>query len=216
MRDFIDPQRFVITRKRKKYKFAKFSNADNCFEFDKWKNRSVDYVEVGAGTGLFSVELARRYPNKVIVAIDVKADRLQKGAYAALEAGLTNVFFLRARADQIDKLFSRYSIESIWINFADPYPKKRSAGRRLTHSTFIKKYQRILKPDGILYLKHDHRDFFCWSLEQFVYMNWQITELSFNLHQSSLRSDYKILTTYEQRWLNDRCQINFVAVKYIK
>ncbi len=216
MRDFIDPQRFVITRKRKKYKFAKFSNADNCFEFDKWKKRSVDYVEVGAGTGLFSVELARRYPNKVIVAIDVKADRLQKGAYAALEAGLTNVFFLRARADQIDKLFSRYSIESIWINFADPYPKKRSAGRRLTHSTFIKKYQRILKPDGILYLKHDHRDFFCWSLEQFVYMNWQITELSFNLPQSSLRSDYKILTTYEQRWLNDRCQINFVAVKYIK
>ena len=87
---FVDPNQFVIARKRKKYKFAKFHNAKNCFELDEWRDFYQQHqpgfsrLEVGAGTGLFSVELAARYPDKLFAAIDVKADRLQKGAYIAL------------------------------------------------------------------------------------------------------------------------------------
>ena len=77
----IDPDQFIITRKRKKYKFAKFANSLLCFEFDEWQSVHTDVLEVGAGTGLFSVELASRYPDKQFVAVDVKADRLQTGAY---------------------------------------------------------------------------------------------------------------------------------------
>ena len=96
----INPNDFVIARKRKKYKFAKFANSKLCFEYDDWQKQSVDVVELGAGTGLFSVELASKYPNKSFVAIDVKADRLQKGAYEAESKKLSNIKFLRARADQ--------------------------------------------------------------------------------------------------------------------
>lgn len=199
----INPDDFVITRKRKKYKFAKFSNAQNCFEFDEWKRQPADSVEVGAGTGLFSVELATCYPEKTFIAIDVKADRLQKGAYVAAERGLTNIFFIRARADQINDLFPAKSVDTVWLTFADPFPKKRSAGRRMSHPTYLKKYQQILKFDGSFILKHDNPDFFCWSLEQLVQQNWKIEELSFDLHESDLSSDYKIMTTYEQRWLNE-------------
>lgn len=210
----IDPNDFVITRKRKKYKFAKFGNASNCFEFDEWKKQSVDVLEVGAGTGLFSVELAARWPEKSFVAIDVKADRLQKGAYEALERGLTNISFIRARADQIDELFPAHSVEAIWVTFADPYPKKRSAGRRMTHPTYLAKYAGLLR-QGLtlnreeksdfsgLYIKHDNPDFFNWSLEQLVAEKWNILELSFDLHESELHDDYKIMTTYEQRWLDE-------------
>ena len=81
--DFVDPKKFIITRKRKKYKFAKFHNAKNCFEFNQWSPRRVDVVEVGAGNGLFLVELAKRHPEQMFVAVDVKGDRLQKGAYVA-------------------------------------------------------------------------------------------------------------------------------------
>lgn len=201
--DFVDPKNFIITRKRKKYKFAKFHNAKNCFEFDQWSPRKVDVVEVGAGNGLFLVELARRHPEQVFVAVDVKGDRLQKGAYVALEQGIENIFFVRARADQINELFAPNSLNAIWLTFSDPFPKKRSAGRRLTHPHFLKTYAELLQPDGSLIIKHDNPDFFNWSLEQLVAEDWRLKELTFDLHESDLSDDYKILTAYEQRWLGE-------------
>ena len=216
----IDPDQFIITRKRKKYKFAKFANAHNCFEFDAWTNEKLSLgnkvsVEIGAGTGLFCVELAMRYPDQIFVAIDVKADRLQKGAYEAIEHGLDNVYFVRARADQIDRLFDAKSVRAIWLTFSDPYPKKRAAGRRMTHPTFLAKYQQLLAPDGGFYIKHDNPDFFKWSLEQLVATGWTIDELSFDLHESNLSDDYKILTTYEQRWLGEGRITQFARAKHL-
>lgn len=216
MSELLNPDDFVIARKRKKYKFAKFHNAENCFEFDEWRDfyqqrqPSVSRLEIGAGTGLFSVELAARYPDKLFAAIDVKADRLQKGAYIALERGLKNIYFIRARADQIGDLFALSTLENIWVTFPDPFPKKRAAGRRLTHPYFLRRYAQLLQPGGELLFKHDDRDFFCWSLEQLVAEKWQITELSFDLHESFLDDEYKIMTTYEQRWLDEGKAINFV------
>lgn len=216
MSELLNPDDFVIVRKRKKYKFAKFHNAENCFEFDEWRDfyqqrqPSVSRLEIGAGTGLFSVELAARYPDKLFAAIDVKADRLQKGAYIALERGLKNIYFIRARADQIGDLFALSTLVNIWVTFPDPFPKKRAAGRRLTHPYFLRRYAQLLQPGGELLFKHDDRDFFCWSLEQLVAEKWQITELSFDLHESSLDDEYKIMTTYEQRWLNEGKAINFM------
>ena len=216
MSELLNPDDFVIVRKRKKYKFAKFHNAENCFEFDEWRDfyrqhqPGVSRLEIGAGTGLFSVELAARYPDKLFAAIDVKADRLQKGAYIALEKGLDNIYFIRARADQISDLFTLSTLANIWVTFPAPFPKKRAAGRRLTHPYFLRRYAQLLQPGGELLFKHDDRDFFCWSLEQLAAEKWQITELSFDLHESSLDDEYKIMTTYEQRWLNEGKAINFV------
>ena len=214
----INPNDFVITRKRKKYKFAKFANAPNCFEFDEWKQNGVPaqtyskiVLEIGAGTGLFSVELARRNPDTLFVAIDVKADRLQKGAYAAQEASVDNVYFIRARADQLPELFLAQTVNAVWVTFPDPFPKKRSAGRRLTHPTFLRMYKQLLVPRGELLMKHDNLDFFQWSLEQLAANGWHIRQLSFNLHESDLPAHYKLHTTYEQRWLGEGRIIYFVG-----
>lgn len=210
MSELIDPNQFIITRKRKKYKFAKFANSPLCFEYEKWQRAAVDSVEVGAGTGLFSVELAARHPERQYVALDVKGDRLQKGAYEAEARGLTNVRFIRARADQLTELFEPHCLDELWVTFPDPFPKKRSAGRRLTHPTFLYTYTKLLKSSGSLYLKHDSRDFFLWSLEQLVACRWRIDELSFDLHESDLPDEYKIMTTYEQRWTGEGLVTNFV------
>ena len=212
----IDPNEFVITRKRKKYKFAKFANSALCFEFDDWQRSSdTDVIEVGAGTGLFCVELAERHPDMSFVAIDVKADRLQKGAYQAEARGLTNIRFLRARADQLTECFDGRSLRTIWLTFADPYPKKRSAGRRMSHPTFLRLYDALLRPDGTFRMKHDNPDFFQWSLEQLVGEKWHIDELSFDLHDSELPDDYKIMTTYERRWLSEGKPTQFVAARVV-
>lgn len=206
----LEPTDFIITRKRKKYKFALFANSPVCFEFEEWKSERVDVVEVGAGTGLFSVELAARHPDKIYVAVDVKADRLQKGAQEAELRGLKNIRFVRARADQLSELFSPSTLDEIWVTFPDPFPKKRAAGRRLSHATYLAIYKQLLKEDGSLYLKHDDRDFFCWSLEELVSQSWTIEELSFDLHDSDKNDECKIMTTYEQRWLSEGKQTNFV------
>ena len=125
---------------------------------------------------------------------------------------------LRARADQIDELFTPGSLRAIWLTFSDPFPKKRSAGRRLTHPMYLKKYANLLclRPGlmqsewGGRYVKHDNQEFFEWSLEQLVTEGWRIDELSFDLHESELSDDYKTLTSYEQRWLEEGRTTQFV------
>lgn len=206
----VNPDDFIISRKRKKYKFALFANSPHCFEVDKWgASWDPDVVEIGAGTGLFSVELATRHPDQRFVALDIKADRLQKGAREADNRKLTNIRFLRARADQMDGLFKPSTVRQLWLTFPDPHPKKRSAGRRLTHPAFLHLYATLLGPEGNLLVKHDSPEFFQWSLEQLVVTGWHITELSFDLYQSTLADDYKIMTVYEQRWLEEGRSIQF-------
>lgn len=206
----LDLHNYVITRKRKKFRFAKFYNSALCYELEDWKKTPTDVIELGAGDGLFSVQLAERYPDKQFLAVDVKADRLQKGATVAEEKGLKNIWFVRARADQLNEVVEEGSVEQLWLTFPDPYPRERSSKHRLTYVTYLSTYTKLLQDDGALYLKHDDRDFFLWSLEQLVACNWTITELSFDLHTSDLSDDYKIKTTYETRWINEGAKTKFV------
>lgn len=212
--EYLDPNQFIITRKRKKYRFAKFKNSPICFEYDEWSKRPVDCIEVGAGDGIFAVQMAANNPQYTYLALDVKGDRLQKGAYAAEELGLKNIYFIRARANQITDIVNSHSLRELWITFPDPFPRKRSAGRRLTATYFLNLYKEVLASDGRLYLKHDNRDFFDWSLEQLVTGGWVIKELAFDLHEDHGLSDtYKLLTTYEKKWLSEGLKTNFVCAK---
>lgn len=206
----LDPNNYIITRKRKKYKFALFANSPICFEHDEWTKRPADIIEVGAGTGHFGIALSERSRDKQVVAVDVKADRLIQGARTATEHGRDNIKFLRTRADLLAEVFSPHSLEAIWVTFPDPFPKKRSSGRRLTHPTYLKLYTSLLKNEGALYFKTDARELFHWSLEQLVQEGWQLQELSFDLHESTLNDYYKIETTYESRFRAEGIPINFV------
>lgn len=207
----LDPKDFIITRKRKKYKFALFHNSPLCFEVDEWQSEPAPRVlEMGAGTGLFSVAMAENEPDAPHVAVDVKADRLQTGARAAEEKLLSNIRFLRARADQLPELLAPRSLEKIWVTFPDPFPKSRAAKHRLTHPQYLKLYAGLLRPGGALYFKTDAHALFEWSLEQLVQEGWKIKELSFDLHESNLPERYKIMTTYETRFTGEGLKIQFV------
>ena len=210
----LDPKDFIITRKRKKYKFALFANSPICFEVDEWKavTSVPDFIEIGAGTALFSIALAKNHPDKQFLAVDVKADRLQKGAGIAQEEDINNLQFLRARADQLSELITPATLSGIWITFPDPFPKDRSSKHRLTHPRFLDVYAGLLKSDGALYFKTDAHELFDWSLEQLVSQGWIIRELSFDLHESTLDEAYKQLTTYERRFINEGLKTHFVKV----
>jgi tRNA (guanine-N7-)-methyltransferase len=218
----VDPDEFIISRKRKKYKFARFSTFANCYEADELNAEQVAVMgakreiilEIGAGTGFFAVELARRHPDQFFVAADVKSDRLQSGAKQAIEEKITNIIFVRIHTSRIAELFLPHSVTSIWLTFSDPFPRDRQAKHRLAHPRFLASYAELLKPGGALYQKTDNHALFDWSLEQFVANKWHIRELSYDLHESSLPDEYKIMTTFEKRYTAEGMPIYFVSASF--
>ncbi|HEX6462163.1 MAG TPA: tRNA (guanosine(46)-N7)-methyltransferase TrmB [Candidatus Saccharimonadales bacterium] len=202
------PEDFIIVKKRKKYKFARFSELPNCYETKEFtpevrddflRHRSLT-IELGAGTGHFSLELARRHPARAFIAVDVKADRLYQGARIAAEEDITNICFTRAHANQLLDVFNSHSVSELWLTFPDPYPKKRAAKHRMTHPYFLDIYEQLLQKAGMFHFKTDNQPFFLWSLEQLVAKKMQLTFLTFDLHESEAPGDYKVQTVYEKRY----------------
>lgn len=120
-----------------------------------FKNDNPIVLELGCGKGEYSVNLAKKYPNKNFLGIDIKGARFWRGAKTALEQNLENVGFLRTQIELIDHLFDENEVDEIWITFPDPQIKYTRTKHRLTNKEFLKKYKTILKPDGFVNLKTD-------------------------------------------------------------
>lgn len=215
----------VLTRKRKKWKFAHFDTWPNCFShlrgsdprrtrqgIETYLGRKVFVLEIAAGNAQFSLELASRNPEKSYIAIDVKSDRLYFAAKKAQIEGITNIAFLKTHVNEVENIFKPSSIEEIWLTFPDPFPKKRSSKHRLTHPHFLQIYQKVLAKNAPLRFKTDNHNLFLWSLEQFVAEKWSFSELSFDLHESDLPDDYKIKTYYEERYTKEGLPINLATL----
>ncbi len=217
----------VITRKRKLYKFAHFSSFANTFEFargDEKYSLELDLevwfashkkrvLEIAAGNAQFSLELARRHPDINFVAADIKSDRLYTSAKQALNEEVKNIAFVRINMQELCNAFNADYFDKIWLTFPDPFLRSRSVRRRLTHPAFLKLYDKLLVDEGSLNFKTDSRDLFLWSLEQLVKEDWQIKELSFDLHESDLPADYKIMTHYEEKFTREDIPINYVTLQ---
>ena len=218
----LNPNDFIITRKRKLYKFAAFRNLANCYDDQHWQadqplqdvSRPL-VIEIGAGTALFLTKLAQDQPAKQFVAIDRKSDRLYKGAKLATELNLTNIVYLWSNARNLISLLGANSVQELWITFPDPWPQESNTKHRLTNPKFLAEYYRLLAQDGTLNFKTDNRPLFDWSVEQFDSNHWQITQLTHDLHHTDgISSAAKIMTTYEERYVADGKPINYLqAIK---
>lgn len=110
-------------------------------------------LELACGRGEYSLALAKLFPNKNFIGIDVKGARIWRGALNAINDDLDNVAFLRTRIEALEHFFAPSEIDEIWITFPDPFENK--ANRRLTHHNFNERYRKVLKPEGIVQLKTD-------------------------------------------------------------
>ncbi len=178
-----------MARKNKLRKFAEvlsFPNVYECYNVQqpqlvgadmipvdlkgKWakehfKNENPITLELACGGGEYTVGLAQNFPNRNFIGVDVKGNRLWKGAKTALEAGLANVAFLRTRIEIIDHFFAPSEVAEIWITFPDPFPRAIKENRRLTSAYFLEKYRQILQAKGLVHLKHDDPDFYQFTLD---------------------------------------------------
>lgn len=152
-----------------------------------FKNDHPITLELACGGGEYTVGLAQRFPERNFIGVDVKGNRLWKGAKTALEQNIANAAFLRTRIEIIDRFFAPGEVSEIWITFPDPFPRASKENRRLTSPFFHEKYRQILQARGLLHLKHDDPDFYAFTLEsiasdprcQLIYTNDDIyaTEL---------------------------------------
>ncbi len=118
-----------------------------------FKNNHPILLELACGKGDYTVALAKDFPDKNFIGVDIKGSRIWRGAKTALESSIHNVAFLRTRIEFIDRFFAPNEVDEIWITFPDPFEGKPN--RRLTSAPFLDRYRRILKPGGIMHLKTD-------------------------------------------------------------
>jgi tRNA (guanine-N7-)-methyltransferase len=160
--------------KDKLKRFAEYASFQNTYDFTydnkgKWNELVFDNnqpltLELGCGKGEYTVTLAREFANRNFIGIDIKSNRMWKGAGIAVSEKLNNVAFLRAVLHRIDELFAPDEVAEIWITFPDPFPKLRHAKHRLTHTRFLRLYKKILKPGGIVHFKTDDTDLFTFTV----------------------------------------------------
>ncbi|GAA4301515.1 tRNA (guanosine(46)-N7)-methyltransferase TrmB [Compostibacter hankyongensis] len=122
-------------------------------------------LELACGKGDYTLALARRFPEENFIGVDIKGNRIWKGARTALDEGLRNVAFLRTQIGQLPAYFAPGEVKEIWITFPDPFLRKSKAKKRLTHPVFLHRYQQVLTPGGMIHLKTDSPELYAFTRE---------------------------------------------------
>ena len=178
---------------------------------DFFMNNNPLVLELGCGKGEYTVGLAKQFPGKNFLGVDIKGSRMWVGAKQAIANNYQNVGFLRTRIELIDSFFSPDEVDEIWITFPDPQSKKSWTKRRLTSSKFLTKYRKFLKQNGIVHLKTDNYSLFKYTYDLLKYNNLKVLLQTDNLYSSKYANEvFGIKTFYESRFLEEGLNITYL------
>jgi tRNA (guanine-N7-)-methyltransferase len=181
-----------------------------------FKNSKPIVLEIGCGKGEYTVGLARIFPEKNFIGIDIKGDRIAVGSNNAIQHNLTNVGFLRIKVQDILSFFEQNEVSEIWITFPDPQPLKSGIKKRLTNERFLGIYKTILQQDGILHLKTDSELLFDYSLETLETFGTKNLVFTKDLYNSDLNvKHYGIKTRFEEIFTEKGFLINYLSCEFI-
>ncbi|NPA46866.1 MAG: tRNA (guanosine(46)-N7)-methyltransferase TrmB [Chlorobi bacterium] len=178
-----------------------------------FRNNNPLVLELGCGKGDYTVALARRFPDKNFIGIDIKGARMWRGAKTALEEGMKNVAFLRMQIELIEYAFAPGEVDEIWITFPDPQLKFKRAKHRLTHPQFLQRYARILKPGGKIHLKTDSEFLFGYTQGVLQGAGHPIHYAHHDIYGNPEAPEIAtgIQTFYEQKWLAEGKKITYMV-----
>lgn len=222
--------------KNKLAKFADMAQYSNVFQYSfeqlqetgfplkgKWHeeyfhNDNPIVVELGCGRGEYTVGLAKQYPDKNYIGIDIKGARMHMGATVAIEKGMNNVAFVRTHIEFLTSFFAPGEVAEIWITFADPQMKK--VNKRLTCTMFMNRYNQVLAEGGIVHLKSDSNFLVTYTEEMAKANGLKILASTHDLYNDEVASDIAALrniqTYYESQWLSRGITIKYVAIQLEK
>ena len=157
-------------------------------------------IEIGMGKGRFIMQMAEENPEINFIGIEKYSSVLLRAIQKMEQNELPNLRFIRMDAEDITEVFEKGEVDRIFLNFSDPWPKDRHAKRRLPSKEFLKRYDEILKKDGVIEFKTDNRDLFDFAVEQLEPAGWKAEVITYDLHHDSVLCEGNIMTEYEEKF----------------
>ena len=192
---------------------------DNFSFKGKWhsffKNTHPIVIELGCGKGEYTIDLAKKNPDKNFIGIDIKGARFWRGAKTALEDNLGNVAFVRTQIELVDFIFDKGEVDEIWITFPDPQIKYKRTKHRMTNHAFLKKYDYILKKDGVINLKTDSEFMHGYTLGLLHGEGHEVLEANHNVYKNEYSPEdvIGIQTFYENQYLEQGKPITYIRFR---
>ncbi len=167
---------------------------------ERFGNKNPVMIEVGTGKGRFIMDMAVIHPEINYIGIEKYSSVLLRGVQKLEEEELPNVLFIRMDAEQILDVFAPGEIDRVYLNFSDPWPKDRHAKRRLTSRQYLARYDKLLRPDGLVEFKTDNNDLFEFSLGELEPAGWSLQQMTRDLHSDPEMMQGNVMTEYEERF----------------
>lgn len=170
------------------------------------------YIEVGSGRGQFITTLAAKHPEINFISMEREKSVMIKVLDKVIEQGLTNIKLICNDAIELNDYFKDGEVSKLYLNFSDPWPKKRHTKRRLTYQTYLALYKQVLKDDGEIHFKTDNRGLFAYSLESMSQFGMYFTKINLNLHEED--DEENIETEYERKFSDKGSRIYRMEAKF--
>ncbi|CAI8384192.1 tRNA (guanosine(46)-N7)-methyltransferase TrmB [Flavobacteriaceae bacterium] len=182
---------------------------------DFFKNNNPLVLELGCGKGEYTVGLAKRYPNKNFIGIDIKGARFWRGAKTAIEDQMSNVAFIRTQIELIEYIFAKNEVDEIWITFPDPQIKYKRTKHRLTNAAFLKRYKTVLNTTGVVHLKTDSEFMHGYTIGLLHGLGHEIQYANHDVYrqEGSPEEVTEIQTFYEETYLAKDKAITYIRFK---
>ncbi|HVZ26827.1 MAG TPA: tRNA (guanosine(46)-N7)-methyltransferase TrmB [Sediminibacterium sp.] len=165
---------------------------------DFFRNTHPITLELACGKGEYAVGMGRLYPQRNFIGMDIKGNRIWRGAKTALDEGMGNVTFIRSQIDKVVDYFAPGEVAEIWITFPDPQLRASRSKKRLTHPRFLRLYRQLLQPGGCIHLKTDSPVLFHFTLAVIRLYELDLLYQTDNLYaQKDLAPEMLIKTHYE-------------------
>ncbi|PLX25922.1 tRNA (guanosine(46)-N7)-methyltransferase TrmB [Candidatus Parcubacteria bacterium] len=172
-------------------------------------------LELACGRGEYTTSMAKLFPDKQFIGIDIQGERIWYGAKEAKEQRLKNVLFLRIQVENLEEYFGKRSIDEIWITFPDPYPRKKQIKKRLTSPRFLQLYKDLLKKEGSVNLKTDDLNLFVYSKESTNDFGTKIIEEIEDIYKKRPKNKLLYIKTYfEKKHIRAKKTINYLKFKF--
>ncbi|WP_256002936.1 MULTISPECIES: tRNA (guanosine(46)-N7)-methyltransferase TrmB [Pedobacter] len=213
--------------KDKLRKFAEIDTFANVYQLDagkplkgRWaaehfKNNNPVVLELACGKGEYSVGLAKLFPKKNFIGVDLKGNRIWRGARTGIDENIANLAFLRIQIEDIMDYFGEAEVDEIWITFPDPQPQLSRERKRLTFPGFLDKYRTFLKKGGKINLKTDNDGLYAYTAEKVAELGLVCHKQTDHLYQSEFDNEVlRIKTHYERIYLKHDKNINYIQFSF--
>lgn len=179
---------------------------------NKWNiifgNNNPICLELGMGRGNFIIEMAKKYPNINFIGIELYTSQMVMAVEKLSNAKLNNIKLINTDAKEIDKIFGK-EIDTIYLTFSEPWPKKQDEKKRFTHESYLKLYDKVFKKNKHIILKTDNKILFAYSLESLSQYWYSFERISLDLHHSEQKIE-NVMTDFEKQYFKENRPIYYL------